>query len=223
MNEQKAEFWKLLDIFDKEGLLPYVMLIGSWAEHIYQNAVYEDFKPAINTRDVDFIYKNINIPTNEKFNLLDSLINEGYKYLEHYDTGTAKFVKEDILEIEFLTRALGKGSPIAKIPSLDIKAESLRDINMLVNYPKQVTITNNNKKIKVFVPEPEAYVLQKIMINQTRKPLHKKEKDIQAIEKLLPYVDDGRLLQIFSELPKKSQSKITTTRDRYSLKLQMDI
>jgi len=35
--EQELVLWNLIDIFDKQGLLPYVMLIGSWSELIYDN------------------------------------------------------------------------------------------------------------------------------------------------------------------------------------------
>ena len=36
MTEQQKEFWGILEIFKNENLLPYVMLIGSWAEFIYE-------------------------------------------------------------------------------------------------------------------------------------------------------------------------------------------
>ena len=35
VNKQRAVFWEVIDVFDKQGLLPYVMLMGSWSEFIY--------------------------------------------------------------------------------------------------------------------------------------------------------------------------------------------
>ena len=53
MTEQQTAFWEAIDVFDKEGLLPYVMLIGSWAEYIYQYHFKSDFKANLRTRDVE--------------------------------------------------------------------------------------------------------------------------------------------------------------------------
>ena len=39
-----------------------VMIIGSWAEYFYPLLFKTDFIPNIRTRDVDFFYRNINIP-----------------------------------------------------------------------------------------------------------------------------------------------------------------
>lgn len=35
--EQENVFWDTIDIFDKQGLLPFIMIIGSWAEYIYSS------------------------------------------------------------------------------------------------------------------------------------------------------------------------------------------
>jgi len=36
MTEQQTAFWDTIKVFE-EGLLPYVMVIGLWAEYIYQH------------------------------------------------------------------------------------------------------------------------------------------------------------------------------------------
>ena len=41
--EQEKEFWNIIDTFKTEDLLPYVMLIGSWVEYIYQFCVKGDY------------------------------------------------------------------------------------------------------------------------------------------------------------------------------------
>lgn len=61
--EQKKVFWDLIDVFDAQGLLPYVMLIGSWAELIYDMFYIPDYIANIRTRDVDFLYKSLYKPT----------------------------------------------------------------------------------------------------------------------------------------------------------------
>ncbi len=32
MNKQKEIFWETIKIFDNIGILPYIIIIGSWAE-----------------------------------------------------------------------------------------------------------------------------------------------------------------------------------------------
>ncbi|MEZ4508114.1 MAG: hypothetical protein R2912_01700 [Eubacteriales bacterium] len=46
----------------------------------------------------------------------------------------AKFFKEDLLEIEFLTKVIGSGSQTIPVRSLGIKAEGLRIINILDDF-----------------------------------------------------------------------------------------
>jgi len=53
-------------------------------------------------------------------------------------TGVGKFHKENVLEIEFLTRSIGKSANTTKIPSIGITAESLRAVNLLADYPLEL-------------------------------------------------------------------------------------
>ena len=97
-------------------------------------------------------------------------------------------MKEDFIELEFLTRVVGKGQKVYEIPSLKIKAEGLREINMLNDYPLELDCNN----YALTVPEPEVYILQKLFTNPTRKPEYKKDKDIQAVRELLKHVNKNR-------------------------------
>jgi len=195
---QESAFWKTIEIFDKTGLLPYIMIIGSWAEYVYTYYFKTDFVPNLRTRDVDFLYGNIRKP-NSKINITDALIQGGYRYMINPLSGAGKFIKEDLLEIEFLTRVQGSGSQhIYEIPSIGIKAEGLRDVNMLGDYPLELSCRNFN----VIIPEPAAYILQKIIVNPHRMPVHKREKDIDAVRVLLTHIrqsecDRNRIKTIF--------------------------
>jgi hypothetical protein len=40
---QENAFWETIKIFSFEGLLPYVMVIGSWAEYLYSHYFKTDF------------------------------------------------------------------------------------------------------------------------------------------------------------------------------------
>lgn len=203
LKEQESAFWDIIEIFHKEELLPFVMLIGSWAEYIYKFHFKSDFMPNLKTRDVDFLYLNLNRP-NKKINISGALKEKGFTYTESPISGIGKFFKEDLLEIEFLIRVLGKGEMTYKIPSINITTGGLRIVNMLADYPLKLDCNSYT----ITVPEPEAYILQKILTNPTRLPANKKEKDIMAIRELLSQINKNRVYEIFDKMTKKNQKTV---------------
>jgi hypothetical protein len=211
MSRQQTAFWDTIDVFNKEGLLPYVMLIGSWAEYIYQFYFKTDFTPNLKTRDVDFLYPNLSKPKEHGIKIIKSMESKGFIYAEDYMSGVGKFVKEDLLELEFITRALGRGQSINEIPSLNIKAEGMREVNMLADYPLELDCND----FMITVPEPEAYILQKLFINPIRTPDYKKEKDIQSVRELMKHVNKNRIQQIFNEMPTKTQKIVVEMKRKH--------
>jgi hypothetical protein len=79
-NEQQAAFWDAIEVFEREGLLPYVMLIGSWAEYAYQFHFKSGFRPNLRTRDIDFLYINLNRPKKD-IKLSNGLKEKGIVFL----------------------------------------------------------------------------------------------------------------------------------------------
>ena len=210
MTEQQAAFWDIIEVFEKEGLLSYVMVIGSWAEYIYQHHLITGFTANLRTRDIDFFYPNIGRPQKHDIKIIKSLREKGFVYAEDPLSGAGRFFKEELLELEFLTRALGKGKSVNEIPSLNIKAEALREINMLAKYPLQLDCND----FIITVPEPEVYILQKLLTNPTRTE-DKKEKDIQAVRVLLRHVKMDRLRQIFDGMSKKEKRAVNDTKEKH--------
>jgi len=210
LHEQQTAFWDAIEVFDRSGLLPYVMLIGSWAEYIYQFHFTSNFRPNLRTRDIDFLYVNLNRPEKD-IKLFSELKKKGFVYKEDSVSGVGKFVKEDLLELEFITRVLGKGQATYKIPSIGIEAEGLRIVNILADYPLKILCNSH----EIVVPEPEAYVLQKLLTNPTRTPESKKEKDMLAVRELLKHINKGRTCQIFDDMPKKSQKIVNSVCEAY--------
>ena len=211
---QEEYFWKMIDILDELKVLPNIMIIGSWAEYLFPILFDSDFIPNIHTRDVDLFYRNINLP-NEKIFLIDKLKEIGFIYDEV--DGVSKFYKEDILELEFLTRLLGSGNNnILNIKSLGIKSEGLRVINILHNFPCEITAKGTNgKSYLLTVPEPAVYVIQKILTNPIRQPITKRQKDINSVKELLYHIKKSehhmkKLKDVYDSLSKK-QLKILET------------
>ena len=182
--EQEEAFWQTIRAFKEIGLLPYIMIIGSWAEYLFPPLFETDFMPNLKTRDVDFFYRNINIPK-EKINVVQKLKEIGYIYDEI--DGISRFYKGDLLELEFLTRVLGAGTEgRMEIKPLGITSEGLRVINILSNFAREIEATGTDgKTYTLTIPEPAVYVIQKILTNPTREPQEKRAKDIAAVKELL--------------------------------------
>lgn len=208
MDNIKKIFWETIIILKKNRILEHVVLIGSWVEYIYERSNYlEEFEANLKTKDIDFLIKNIHKPR-EGIDIVDILEKEDYVTDIDYISGAYKFYKGKDLEIEFLVREIGKGQikPYT-VPSFGIKAEGLRYMDLLLDN----TITINIENIDITVPSPQAYLLQKIIINDQRK--NKAGKDYLGIENLLDNIKRSdtqyqELGKLYNSLTKKRRNKI---------------
>ena len=208
MNEIKKIFWETIKILYKNKVLEHVVLIGSWAEYIYETSSYlKDFEGNLKTKDIDFLIKNINRPK-EGINIVDILEKEGYETSIDYISGIFKFYKSKDLEVEFLAREIGKGqSEPYKVPSFGIKAEGLRFTDLLVRNTVNIEVKN----MEITVPIPQAYLLQKIIINYRRGK--KAKKDYLSIENLMENIKRNssefkKLKDLYNALSKKQKNII---------------
>lgn len=184
-NNQEKAFWDAIKAFNELGVLRHVMVIGSWAEYLYKGIFETDYEPNIKTRDVDLYYWNIHEPTEKVTGFVTQMAEKGFAYQEDYNTGVGRFYKEDIIELEFLTHVKGSQLEVPyKIDALNIKADSLRVIGLLSEYPR--IISKNGYDI--CVPEPAVFIMQKILALPDRVPNYKKEKDVDAIRELLEHI-----------------------------------
>ena len=182
--EQEQAFWDTIKVLHELDVLPHIMLIGSWAEYLFSSMFETDFDPNIRTRDVDFFYRNLNMPS-KPIRFVESMKRNGFLYDVDMVSEVARFYKEDLLEIEFLTKVIGSGSQSSyMIRALGIKAEGLRVINLLDDFATEV----KRNGYSIIVPLPAAYVVQKLLANPTRVPASKKEKDIAAVTNLLDHI-----------------------------------
>jgi hypothetical protein len=207
MNDIKQEFWETIKVLDKNDVLKNTVLIGSWAEYIYEKSgLLKNFNANLKTRDIDFLIKNINKPK-KGINLVEILESEGFETEIDYISGVFRFLKGKDLEIEFIVREIGKGqSETYDVPSFGIKAEGLRYTGILIDNSTAIEIKN----IKLIIPTPQAYLLQKIIINYKRNK--KAGKDYLSIENLLENIKEsrsgyGKLINLYNSLSKK-QKKI---------------
>lgn len=111
--------------------------------------------------------------------------------------GTTKIYTPDLMEIEFLILQQGSGEQSTLKTNLGVSAQALRHLAIV----RDNTVTVNILDMDIIVPEPEAYVLHKIIINDQRG--RKAEKDRNAIFNLLPHLDGERIEALYNTLTAK--------------------
>ena len=107
--EQEQAFWDTIKVLHELDILSHVMLIGSWAEYLFPMLFETEFEPNIRTRDIDFFYRNLKLP-NKPVRFVEAMKKNGFLYDVDSISEVAKFYKEDLLEIEFLTKVFGSGA-----------------------------------------------------------------------------------------------------------------
>ena len=196
-------FWKFIKLLHDNNLLEHVIVIGSWCEYIYaQSGILPDYSTMLRTLDIDFLIKNMRKPS-EKVNL--STIAQQNGYTVDYDVmnETTKIYTPDLMEIEFLIEQKGAGiEPVLKT-NLGVNAQALHHVGML----KQHTITVSLFDMNITVPIPEAYAVHKVIINESRGK--KSEKDMNAVQNILPYLNRDKLKDVIDTLTKKERAVAT--------------
>ena len=212
MEEKYKLLSAVLQKLQEEGVLNGLVIVGSWCQYYYR-ILFDDAPeiPMIRTTDIDFLVPNPSKFQN-KVDVSDLLNSLGFDSDFDYSTGLVKYVHPD-LEIQFLTPASGrvKDAPY-EIKQLNINAEGLTYMKMLQDY----RFSMMHHGVTVWLPEPEAFCLHKILISHKRKNSEKKEKDLMAAKSIgelcLEYkTRRERLKSIYDRQPKKWQKSISDT------------
>lgn len=185
--ERDAQFDVLLGLlqtFEREGVLQHLMLIGSWCLFFYRSASPKvgEF-PAVRTLDADFLIphqrglaRDVDVP---------SLLQELGFVPTFYRSSQWVVYDHPELRVEFLAPELGRGSSEAQtVPKLHIKAQRLRYLQLLADYPKRVTYQG----VTLRIPEPSAFALHKLIVSGRRTGGAKRRKDLEAAIAVLDYV-----------------------------------
>lgn len=216
--EEKYELLSaVLKQLQAKGVLDGLVIAGSWCQYYYR-VVFDNAPeiPLLRTLDIDFLVPN---PSKFKTNVdVSQLLNRlGFDSDFDYHTGLVKYVHPD-LEIQFLTPALGRAKDTpCEIKQLNINAESLTYMKMLQDHKFSMT----HDGITLWLPQPEAYALHKILISPKRKDPAKKQKDLMAAKSIgelcLAYeTRRQRLMAIYADLPKKWQRTISGVLEQLS-------
>ena len=209
MEEKYKLLSAVLQRLQDSGALEKLILTGSWCQYYYRimfNASLEI--PLIRTTDIDFLIPNP--PKISKSVDITKILNDlGFDNDFDYYTGLLKYVHPD-LEIQFITPALGRGKTKPyEIKKYNINAEGLRYLTLLQDFKFQM----RHENITLWLPEPEAFFLQKILTSEKRKNEAKKTRDLSTakiIGELCLHTKGhhSKMRIIFDSLPIKWQKTI---------------
>lgn len=170
-------------------MLDQLLLIGSWCAGFYKNYFENvDYNPVIKTRDIDFLISHRSHFA-KSVDLEELLKPLGFE-IEFFGKGFMKLESDELI-IEFLIPEIGR--PKEKphpLPQLHFNAQPLRHLSILWRDP----ITVNVEGIKVRLPHPADFCLQKLVVAPKRKKSEKSEKDLAtAFEVLNAILQKGEL------------------------------
>ena len=211
-------FWDLVAALDDSGLLPHVLIVGSWAEYLYRHHYGGAFDPNLRTHDIDVYYGNPFFEVPGASVLRDILRSRGFVAFENPGAGTS-FFKEGV-EVEFLTSAVG-GSGFAEIPFTGVLAEKLGAMGMLVRMGVVA------RGYEIYVPTPASYAAHKLYINPDRNPASKRVKDIEAVRALVRFIlaepsERAALAEFLAKLPVDKRERIFAVADSNGIRLPSD-
>lgn len=221
LSEQQVAFWDTINAFNDANVLSNVIVIGSWAEYVYDKSGILKIGTTLKTQDVDLLVPNINKPRN-KVDITEYLENKGFE-MRRSINGLMKFSKNSVLDIEFLVREIGRGQTEPyHVPSLNVTAQGLRHMEILSNN----TITLQVRGYNVLVPEPAAYMLHKLVINESRVTDYKKNKDIESVKIIYKAIDEvlnqrERLENIYGKLTVKQKMLIDKTISKHEIEIRI--
>lgn len=216
-------FLKIIEKLNTGGVLRDVVLIGSWALPIYKTYFDDDPEiPILRTTDVDFL---LGMPPNikGKFYIPLALSELDFEAEWSLQGDFCKFVHPE-LEVEFLIPDHGRGrNKAVPILSLGINAQPLRFLSL--PYDRSMCVSYYGYNIRV--PEPEVFVLLKLLILPRRKDKAKLIKDASTArilgEFLLKRSDRRRMRMqnLFKELPEGWRKDIqNVSKDHFPLLLE---
>ncbi|NLD94969.1 MAG: hypothetical protein GX639_20125 [Fibrobacter sp.] len=210
----------ILRDLQKEDILKHFVLVGSWClefyRHIYNNPIEI---PATRTMDADILIPK-QLPKSKKVHIVDIMEKNDFITEIEYMSGLYKFTHIN-LSVEFLTDPGSKPDEgIYAFKQLGITAQELRYMSIPLSYKLLI----NYDDISLFVPEPEAFTLHKLIVCGLRRNPDKAVKDTETAIAMLTYFNGKdqhikRLHEIYNDLHKGWRSKI----DESLLKIGMTL
>lgn len=192
-----------------KGVLKHFVLVGSWCLFVYR---WQHNNPAVipatRTMDADILIPR-RLPPQIRVDVKQLMEDKGFVVHTDYPSGFHRFV-HPVLNFEFLTDAGARSNAsVHRFKQLGITAQELRYVNILLQYKMEVSID----RVDISVPEPEAFLLHKLIVSGLRGDPEKARGDREAATGLLMFFENkqvhmNRLREIYEGFPKSWKTKV---------------
>lgn len=220
MPDDEDLFLRIIAGLDDGGVLQQVVLIGSWALRVYQTHFDNDPEvPILTTTDVDFLVPN---PPRlgTRFDVGRMLADLGFDTEWASVGGYCKYESPD-MEVEFLapSRQPDRSKPVP-VEELGTVAQPLEYVSLA--YDRSMIVRHRGHDVRV--PQPEAFVVLKLLVIPKRKDNEKRAKDILTVRELGGFLArqpdaNARFRAIVSSIPKKWQRTALSVADEHCQEL----
>ena len=192
---------------DDAGVLPGVVIVGSWCVLFYERYFNTPgYRASIRTRDLDLA---IPLPPRfgHKVDLAGQLGELGFVVDFKGRDGYIRFLHPELI-VEFLVPERGRGTTKPfDVPKLGINAQPLRFLDLLLGD----TISVPFRSVSLRLPHPANFALHKLLISGRRhsdKAERDREQAAAVMRALHGAGQDARLRSVFAALPPKWKAQI---------------
>jgi hypothetical protein len=207
--DQLKTFLSVLRHFQTAGILKEMMLIGSWCLYFYRHE-FEHPKsiPAVHTLDADFLIPSLR-GVNAEADVPSILASLGFAPTFNRSNNLTVYDHPG-LRVEFLVPETGRGFQKPQlIKQLCVKAQALRYLNFLSEYPKIIVYED----LQLCTPEPVVFALHKLIVSSRRSKKDKRDRDIEAAMGLLDFLygkpkEVARLKSVMRTMPAKWRKSV---------------
>lgn len=210
------QFELLLKCLEESGSLSSVVIIGSWAEWCYEESgiLGPEYSFPLKTLDADVLIPRLG---GDGTGFIETAKRLGFLYGEDRMTGSSRLFGMDGFEVEFLTPQRGDGRRPVPRPPMGVNPQQLSHLEVLGRFTLPLSVRGRS----IIAPEPEAYALQKMVVNSRRRS--KAESDREKILNILPHLDGLRFSCIYDSLTKREKHMADGFANPYGLQTVRDL
>jgi hypothetical protein len=185
-----SRFKSIIEILNQNDLQDKVILIGSWAYYVYQNYLFKNktTPQSLRTMDLDlFVSRYMRLKSS--VNLIEKFEEKGFVWNREMRVEIDRFDDGDF-KVDLLTEAKGKADEKKgiKIKNLGVQCSSVRFWELLTS---KTIIQKLDKKISITIPQPENYILHKLLIAQRRPKTERGQlKKVKDITQAMTIIDN---------------------------------
>jgi hypothetical protein len=219
---QRRLFLDVLRRLHEIGVLPDLILIGSWCKHYYGELFQDpDALSPNKTTDIDFL---IPLPTHrkQKIDLPGALAPFGFR-VEFNNAGYMTLYNPE-LHIDFMVPEKGKGvdAPVP-VAAFGVRATALRYMTLLLD--NLITVKKNG--LRVTLPAPANFALHKLLVSTRRAKAVKAAKDfLNGCEILHAMIQNGEsqtIQTLWISLPQGWKKTVLRSFEKGLATLQDDV